>query len=292
MKSICSIEGCDRSATRRGWCSKHYERWRAHGDPNVVIVKQKHYCSIEGCVDPVEAHGYCSKHYQRWQTHGDPEYVAPKLKCQIDGCDRKHSTQGYCSSHWYRLNKYGDPLWERIYKHEMQAAKASTPSPKIGLDFRIEVPWELTPELAEAFQSLPKRVRDKIDYGEGCWEWNACRDTHGYGRASKGKEGGHRVIGAYRLVYELVVEDPGANVVDHLCRNPACVRPDHLESVPNGENIRRGRSSNHSGYCRSGRHEWIKENILQEGGYQRCEPCRTEWETARAENERDRSIAA
>jgi|SRR5690625_2387477 len=29
----CSISGCDSKATRRGWCNKHYERWRVHGNP-------------------------------------------------------------------------------------------------------------------------------------------------------------------------------------------------------------------------------------------------------------------
>lgn len=29
-------------------------------------------CSIEGCGKPYEAKGYCVKHYTRWRTHGDP----------------------------------------------------------------------------------------------------------------------------------------------------------------------------------------------------------------------------
>ena len=29
----CSIEGCERSVIARGWCSAHYQRWKAHGDP-------------------------------------------------------------------------------------------------------------------------------------------------------------------------------------------------------------------------------------------------------------------
>lgn len=287
MERICTVDDCDRKATRRGWCSKHYERWRAHGDPTAYYPDRIDECTIGGCNKPHDARGLCSMHYQRWQTHGAPEYVAPRPKCQIEGCSRKHVTQGYCAYHWYRLRKYGDPTWERTYKHELQAEEAPRLSRKTGLDFSITVPHELTPELAEAFQSLPKRIRDKIDYGEGCWEWKACRDKHGYGRASKGKEGGYRVIGAYRLVYELVVGDPGEDVVDHLCRNTPCVRPDHLEAVPTGENTRRGRGSNHSGYCRSGRHEWTMENIMQDGDFRRCRPCREE-----SEAERERRTAA
>ncbi len=30
---ICMVEDCDRRATRRGWCHKHYEHWRRFGNP-------------------------------------------------------------------------------------------------------------------------------------------------------------------------------------------------------------------------------------------------------------------
>lgn len=30
---ICSIPDCGKPAIKRGWCSAHYQRWRAHGDP-------------------------------------------------------------------------------------------------------------------------------------------------------------------------------------------------------------------------------------------------------------------
>ena len=31
----CDIEGCDRPVlvASRGWCSRHYQRWQRHGDP-------------------------------------------------------------------------------------------------------------------------------------------------------------------------------------------------------------------------------------------------------------------
>ena len=34
----------------------------------------------------------------------------------------------------------------------------------------------------------------------------------------------------------------GTNELDHLCRTPACVNPEHLESVTHRENTARGRS--------------------------------------------------
>lgn len=37
---VCSIEGCEKVSRARGWCNMHYLRWRAHGDPNVVLEKK------------------------------------------------------------------------------------------------------------------------------------------------------------------------------------------------------------------------------------------------------------
>lgn len=34
LERICQIEGCGNPIYCRKWCSAHYERWRAHGDPN------------------------------------------------------------------------------------------------------------------------------------------------------------------------------------------------------------------------------------------------------------------
>lgn len=32
-RRICAVEGCDKTAAKRGWCGTHYQRWRLNGDP-------------------------------------------------------------------------------------------------------------------------------------------------------------------------------------------------------------------------------------------------------------------
>jgi hypothetical protein len=34
MNAECTIEGCSGRRQARGWCGKHYMRWRQHGDPH------------------------------------------------------------------------------------------------------------------------------------------------------------------------------------------------------------------------------------------------------------------
>lgn len=38
MSAVCAVDGCERPTHSRGWCTKHYSRWRKHGDPLVAIT--------------------------------------------------------------------------------------------------------------------------------------------------------------------------------------------------------------------------------------------------------------
>ncbi|MEU7163131.1 HNH endonuclease signature motif containing protein [Streptomyces morookaense] len=75
------------------------------------------------------------------------------------------------------------------------------------------------------------------DTGAGCWEWAGTRTLQGYGQFWL--DGRNQY--AHRIAYEVVVAPiPDGLVIDHLCRNRACVNPGHLEPVTNRTNLLRG----------------------------------------------------
>jgi len=52
-------------------------------------------CSINGCTANVLARGWCSKHYQRWWAYGDPEFLPPSTRPVMDRLWEKVSKRGH-----------------------------------------------------------------------------------------------------------------------------------------------------------------------------------------------------
>lgn len=87
-------------------------------------------------------------------------------------------------------------------------------------------------------RDITDRFLDKVTDGPGgCWQWTAHIKPNGYGQF---KVNG-RPQYAHRVAYEALRGPIGHGlVIDHLCRNRACVNPDHLEPVTHRTNILRG----------------------------------------------------
>lgn len=85
-------------------------------------------------------------------------------------------------------------------------------------------------------QSRKSAVEYLIDPETGCWVWQRARSRNGYGNVVVSG----RNQCAHKMIYERTHGPvPLGMELDHLCRNRACVNPDHLEPVTSSRNKRR-----------------------------------------------------
>jgi len=122
-----------------------------------------------------------------------------------------------------------------------------------------------------------QRFFAKVLKTDNCWIWTGAKYYKGYGHIRvNGK-----LIHSHRMSYELFKgEIPMSYVIDHLCRNPSCVNPDHLEAVTNRQNVLRGNSfcanEARQTHCKNG-HEFTFANTKRTKLGRNCRTCAKEW---------------
>lgn len=166
----------------------------------------------------MNSRGWCKMHYSRWQRTGtplgarDPNNLAKDRPCIVEDCDNlqgEKGGRGWCTKHYQMWFHTGDPLGSTKcspLERFMSSVNQSGPVP------------EHRPELGR------------------CWQWTKFVNDEGYATFRDMRS--HK---AHRWSYEQFKSPiPHGLVIDHLCRNPSCVNPDHLEAVTNQKNLERG----------------------------------------------------
>lgn len=122
----------------------------------------------------------------------------------------------------------------------------------------------------------------EVDPITKCWNWIAANDGTGYGRFYANP----KHVRAHRWSYEYFRHpiSPGLQI-DHLCRNRACVNPDHLDPVTPRTNTMRGFSvcalRARQTHCIHG-HKFTPANTVWDRGNRRaCRTCRERRHAAR-----------
>lgn len=140
-----------------------------------------------------------------------------------------------------------------------------------GPHAHYEIPTLTGPQEARFWAKV-----DRSGGPDSCWPWTAMKLAKGYG----GFFHGGALTGAHRISKFLELGDlPIGKLVRHVCNNPSCVNPAHLEVGTQLENMQdRKEAGTHAStlktMCPQG-HPYDEQNTIIDGrGHRQCRACR------------------
>lgn len=120
-----------------------------------------------------------------------------------------------------------------------------------------------------------ERLLLKVEIQEnGCWIFTGST-RKGYGQIRDGS----RIVGAHRFAYQYFIDEISPEMdIDHTCRNPICINPDHLFEATRRETVLRGEGlaaqNAKKTHCIRG-HRFTKVNTYfsNDGKKRKCKTC-------------------
>ena len=177
-------------------------------------------CQFPSCENTAKAKQLCSGHLKQIARGVELSPLRPRRvergPCSFPDCGLTATgPQGLCNGH----------------RHQQRR----------GIELR---PLRAVTHHAATMQERLDMGTDKSD-PDGCWTWTRATNKYGHGRMRDPEQGRARLVHviAFELKYGPV---PQGQEVDHRCRNPRCLRVDHLAlatKTTNAEN-RRGANKN------------------------------------------------
>jgi site-specific DNA recombinase len=101
----CSVTPCPEPHDANGYCTRHLQRFRAHGNAGIAGRQRAApyrgaLCAVESCNGRATSLGRCNQHYREWRRN-DP--IRPR--CSVSDCDRPAVARALCPRHYIRMRR-------------------------------------------------------------------------------------------------------------------------------------------------------------------------------------------
>jgi len=96
----CSAKDCPNLPQAKGYCDKHYRRFKKYGNPEIVYSFVPKECLHSTCKRQSKSKNYCDKHYRRFIKTGTTDLIKDTKRCSVEGCKEKHLAKNLCYTHY------------------------------------------------------------------------------------------------------------------------------------------------------------------------------------------------